>query len=228
MSKDTGESVPSGGTEVQPEPIVSPTTEDQQTSPEAEVTLETVLKRQETLDAQLRALQGDKDRGVNKALEGVKDLSERFEEYAQIRIKGKEPQAAQRELYLNEMIDKYAGTQVVQGETGNQAAVPSADDLDSYFQEFDINPNDPDAIEFIREGKFDPVARTKFVVARSGKQTSPPSAASSMPDGSGATISEPEVQELTARLVELQKEPLKHEEERKKIMEQLSKLTPRK
>jgi len=234
MSKDLGESVPSGGTDVEPQQNVSSANEVSQASPQSEVTLETVLEKLEAQDKQLRALQGDKDRGVNKALQQVENLSERFAElepYVQARLKGKTAEDAQREYILEEMVKERMGNkaQVVQDTPGKPTPAPGAEDLDDYFKEFDIDPNGPEAIKFVRAGKFDPASRTKFVLDHSRKQTSTPSPAASMPEGTGASVGARTLDEVNAELQAAMTSPMGLDFDKiKRLEEEHRKLIPTK
>ncbi|GAG48285.1 unnamed protein product, partial [marine sediment metagenome] len=117
MGKDVdnlGESVQdAGGTAAPPSAAVSPGPEVQPTSLDADDKLETADERIAQLEAQVRSLQGDKDRGVNKALEGVDQLKTRFngfEEYAKLRMDGKTEEQAQTETVLGEFVQERLGT----------------------------------------------------------------------------------------------------------------------
>ena len=227
-----GESVPAvGGTEALPSAAVSPAPEDQQTSLEAEDQLEAALKDIDELKGVVRGLQGDKDRGTNKALRGVEDLTERFaefEKYAKMRTDGKSKDEAQQAMVLDEIVQERIGTQVAQKPVGSQAVEPSWSEADSFLKEHGIDPNSAEALELIRDGKTSVKDYFNFALKEKTKPVQPANAAQVMPVGTGGTISEPDKAELTARLRELQKEPTKHLVERKKIMEELKKITPRK
>ena len=231
MSKDVGESVPSGGTEVQPEQKVSPTTEVQPTSPDAGVSIEDLWKRVEAQDAQLRALQGDKDRGVNRALQEVESLSERLrdlEPYVQARIKGKNPEDAENEFILNQMINERKGVQpAAKANPGKVEPKPVDANLDDYFAQFGIDPNEPDTVEFIRAGKFDEVSKTRFVLDRSKKPTVEPSAAGSLPDGMGATMGTRTLEVVEAELNAMLNSPVRDFGKQKELEEEHRKLLNR-
>ena len=178
-----------------------------------------------------RGLQSDKDRGTNKALRGVEDLTERFaefEKYAKMRTDGKSKDEAQQAMVLDEIVQERLGTQVAQKPVGSQAVEPSWSEADSFLKEQGIDPNSAEVIEMVRQGKSRPEDYFAFALKEKTKPVQPPNVAQVMPAGTGGTISEPDKAALTAKLRELQKEPTKHIPERKKIMEELKKITPRK
>ena len=226
-----GESVQvDGGTEAPPSAAVSPAPEVQPTSLEAEDQLEAALKDIDELKGVVRGLQGDKDRGTNKALEGVKDLKEQFaemEKYAKMRTDGKSADEAQREMVIAEMVDERIGTQVVQEPVGSQAVEPSGFKADEFLRGQDIDPNSAEALALIRDGKTSTMDYYNFALGLKTKPVTEPNPAQVMPAGTGGVATPPDIAEKTARLKELQKEPTKHLEERRKLMEELAKLTPR-
>lgn len=230
--ENLGESVQdTGGKDVQPSTPTSPEPEVKPTSLKADDQLETAEERITRLEAYVRSLQGDKDRGVNKALEGVDQLTVRVDEvekYAKMLNEGKTKEQVRREMALDDMVDERIGTQVVQEPVGSQAVEPSGFDADKFLREQGIDPNSAEAIKLIRDGGTTTMDYYNFAL---GQKTTPvlePNVGQIMPVGTGGVVGEPDVVELTARLRELQKEPSKHLEERKKIMKELKKLTPQK
>jgi hypothetical protein len=229
--ENLGESVQvAGGDVVQPSTTVSPEPEVQQTSLKADDQQETFEERIARLESSYRSLQGDKDRGTNKALRGVEDLNERFaeyEKYAKLRTDGKNKDEAQRAMVLDDIVQERMGTQVAQEPVGSQAVVPSWAEADVFLREQGIDPNDAKVLEMVREGNSRPEDYFALALERKTSPVTEPNAAQKMPTGTGGVMGAPNVEELTARLKELQKQPLQHLEERKTIMEELAKLTPR-
>ena len=226
--ENLGESVQAAvGTATPPSAAVSAEPGVQPTSLEAEDQLEIALKDIDELKAMFRGLQGDKDRGTNRALEGVEKLNERFNEmevYTKMRQDGKTEDEARREMVLEEIVRERMGTQVAQEPVGSQAVEPSGFDADKFLREQGIDPNSAEALELIRNDKT--TVMDYFNLAL-GKKTTPvtePNPAQVMPGLPGGTVASPNVIELTAKLREYQKEPTKHLKERKEIMAELAKL----
>lgn len=232
--ENLGESVQdTGGTEALPSATASPEPEVQPTSLEADDKLETALKRIEDLEGMFRGWQGDKDRGTNRALEGVEKLNERFNEYevfSKMRQDGKTEDEARREMVLEEIVRERMGTQVVQEGAGTPTVEPSVFDADEFLRGQGLNPNDAAALELIRDGKTSETDYLRFAL---GKKTAPvtePNIAQVMAAGTGGVAAPPDVAELTVRLKMLQQEPVTpaNLKERKQITEELAKLTPKK
>jgi len=233
--ENLGESVQdAGGTQVQPSTAVSPEPEVQPTSLEADDKLEAAYKDIDELKGVVRGLQGDKDRGANRALKGVEDLNERVDEvekYAKMLNEGKTKEHVRREMALDDLVEKSTGTtQVVQEPVGSQAVEPSGFDADGFLREQGLDPNDAGALELIRDGKTSETDYLRFALGKKDKPVQEPNPAQLMAAGAGGVAAPPDVAELTARLKALQMEPANpaNLKERKQIMEELAKLTPRK
>jgi len=222
-----GESVQvAGGTAGQPNPEVSPEQEVQPTSLEADDKLETADERLTRLEALVRSIQGDKDRGTNKALETVNLLDKRIAEmevYSKMRMDGKSKEEAQRELVLEEIVRERMGAQVTQEGVGSSTVEPSVFDADGFLQGQGLDPNDAGVLDLIREGKTSETDYLRFALEKKSKPVAEPNAAQLMAGGTGTLVSEPKEEELVARLLVLQQEPSKHLKERTKIMEELKK-----
>ena len=234
MGKDVdnlGESVQdAGGTAALPSAAVSPEPEVQPTSLEADDQEESVSERITRIEALVRSIQADKDRGTNKALDGVSVLEGRIAEmevYSKMRMDGKSKEEAQRELVLEEIVRERMGSQVAQEPVGSRAVEPGGFDADEFLRGQGIDPNSAEALTLIRDDKTSITDYYNFAL---GKKTAPvtaPNPAQVMPVGSGGVAASPDVLELTARLREYQKEPTKHIKERAQIMEELGKLNPK-
>jgi len=202
--ENLGESVQdAGGTEAPPSAAVSPEPEVQQTSLEADGTLEAALKRIDELEGMYRGLQSDKDRGTNKALKGVEDLSERFaefEKYAKMRTDGKTEEQARREFVLDEVVQERLGTQVAQKGVGSPPVEPGWSEADRFLKEQGIDPNSAEVIEMVRQGKSRPEDYFAFALARKTKPVQPPNVAQVMPSGSGGVTTDRTLEVVTAEL----------------------------
>ena len=220
---DLGESVQdAGGTEAPPSAAVSPEPEVQPTSLEAEGTLETAEERITRLEAYVRSLQGDKDRGVNKALEGVDQLKERFngfEKYAKMRKDGKTAEEAQREMVITEIVDERIGTQVVQEPVGSQAVEPSGFDADKFLREQGIDPNSAEALTLIRDGKTNVVDYFNLALGKKDAPVTEPNLAQVMPTGSGSSVGGRDIAEVETDLDKLNVKTGKTREDWAKIRE---------
>ena len=196
MGKDVenlGESVQdTGGTETLPNATVSPEPEVKQTSLKANDQAEYVSKKDyDELAGIVRGLQSGKDRGVNKAQQDVKNLSERFdefEEYAKMRVDGKTAKQAQREMVLDEVVQDRIGTQVAQEPVGDQAVAPSWSEADKFLREQGIDPNDTKVLEMVRQGKSRPEDYFMLALERKTTPVTEPNPAQVMPTGTGGSI----------------------------------------
>lgn len=221
-----GESSHLGGEQGPPDPAPSTETDVQPTSFDAKALVTALQDSPEFLEMIDRSTQSQKDRRFNKIEGQLGNLEEGLSKYEEYRKSGKSPKEARREMQIDQMIA--ATTDEPQQQPGTQPVAPSSPELDKFFQEFDVDPRGADATQLIREGKTDSVSLTRFVLERDKRQSAPANPATIMPAGSGTTIEGESVDDLTARLKELQKQPTQHGEERREIMEKLAKLTPRK
>ena len=236
MSNTVGDSTLPEGTVGSPNQSDSSGQEVKPNSPELDADTLNIVKQQlDELSAHVNSLRGDKDRGVNRVEQSVKKLEERFDaldlqSYAEKIKAGKDDETAMRELRIDHFLRDYDGQQtstVAGDEGGTDKLAPVVEELDSYFQEFNIDPNAPESIAFIQAGKFDAVSKTKFVMENVGKAP-PATGGTTLPDGASGTSAVPEdMNKLTAELKELQKEPSKHVERRKEIMAKLRAMTPK-
>jgi hypothetical protein len=232
--ENLGESVQdAGGTTTPPSAAASPEPEVKQTSLKADDKLEAALTRLEDLEGMFRGWQGDKDRGTNRALEGVEKLNERFNEYevfSKMRQDGKTEDEARREMVLEEIVRERMGTQVEQEPVGSQAVETSGFNADEFLRGQDIDPNSAEALTLIRDGKTGIMDYYNFALSEKTTPAVTPNPAQVMPVGTGGVLATPDVLELTARLQALQMEPATaaNLKERKQISEELAKLTPRK
>ena len=190
--ENLGESVQdAGGTTTPPSAAVSPEPEVKPTSLKADDQSEYVSKKDyDELAGIVRGLQGDKDRGVNKAQQDVKNLSERFDEYEKyvaIR-KDKTAEQAQREMVLNEVVQERIGTQVEQEPVGSQTVAPSWSEADEFLREQGIDPNDAKVLEMVRQGKSQPQDYFALALERKAKPVTEPNPAQVMPTGTGGSI----------------------------------------
>ena len=190
--ENLGESVQAaGGTEAPPSAEVSTEPEVKPTSLEAESPQEAVDERINRLEAQFRSLQGDKDRGTNRALNGVDKLSARFDElekYAKMRTDGKSAEQARREMVLDEVVQERMGTQVVQEPVGSQAVEPSGFNADEFLRGQGIDPNSAEALELIRQDNTNVMDYFILALGQKTKPVQAPNVAQVMPAGSGTGI----------------------------------------
>ena len=237
MGKDVdnlGESVQdAGGTAALPGAAVSPDPEVQPTSLDADDKLEAAYKDIDELKGVVRGLQGDRDRGANKAQRGVDELKEQFEgyeKYAKLKADGKSKDEAQQAMVLDEIVQERLGTQVVQETAGSRAVEPSGFNADEFLRGQGIDPNSAEALTLIRDGKTSITDYYNFALSEKTTPVQAPNPAQVMPVGTGGVATSPDVTELTARLkaLQMEKSTPANLKERKQISEDLAKLTPRK
>lgn len=234
MSKSAGDGGSAGGLGSSPMDNNSSAQSDQHNSSQGDITLESVWAFVQDQEKRLRSFQGDENRATNRALDGLKNLSERFtalemQAYGEKLQSGMTSDKAIREIKIDRILSgEIPDQQLNQTRGGNQSSNSKSGELDNYFSEFGLDPNAPESVAFIQKGDFSDVAKTKFVMENVGKA---PDATTSFGTGGGKSnvISsrEDEIIKLSARLIELQRDPLSNRSERTEIMKKLAVLTPR-
>ena len=212
MVENLGESVQvAGGTEAPPSAEVSPEPEVQPTSLEADDKLEAALKELDELKGVVRGLQSDKDRGTNKALKGVEEISERldeYERYTKMRQDGKTKEQARRELVIDDIVNERLGTQVAQAEeVGTSPVEPGWSEADTFLRKYGIDPNSTEVLEMVRNGKSRPEDYFALAYDRKSGPVVEPNKAQVMPAGSRGTITDRNLEVVGAELNEAMTDP---------------------
>lgn len=119
------------------------------TSSQATPDLEAVLKRMSDLEAQLRAQQSGKDKGVFKLEKKVDELLDRYEQYRQEMT----PAKARREIQLDALLEQSGGEPVpssTQPAPGSAPAGETRPEVGVVLTELGLDANDPQVLEAIR------------------------------------------------------------------------------
>lgn len=194
-----------------------------------QTTIESLMKRLDEVDARSKALQGDKDRAVNKASAEIDDLKRKFAEIEKLKKAGLNEDDAFTELKfrdeIREVREKLSSINPAQPSpagNGNGLAVEQA----KVLSEYGLDGNDPEVIEKVLKQPWKSPAELENLalkVAYKRATSSPPSPAAStsvqgVPAGMSDTAS------LVQKLGEMQRTPSKY---RKEIAEITAKLDAR-
>ena len=223
------EGVP-GGTPGTPNPVVSPETPTTP-SPVSQDALEAALKRISDLEAQQRATQSDKDKGIVKVAKEVAEVKEQFARYEEYR-KRFEPEEAVRQMQLDAILaERYAvqpGASSTPQPPGSGQVVASEVPA-GFLESLGLDANSADVNQVLRETNDFVERVSRFTaLAQKARQAPAPNPAAVQVTGSGANASGEDVDTLTARLSALQNEPSKNIVEIKKVSAQLRELLPKK
>jgi len=195
------------------------------TSIDADELVSILLEKPDTLDKLYRGLQSTKDRGFAKLEKEQKSLAEQIAEVKKIMDQKDWPEDAAVYYLEHESKKGKAETQPA----GNRVEEPSKFDPSDFLGRYGFTQNDPEVVRFIVDrNPKNPLDWADFVIERKSIPGATPKPSQVMPSGGGSPVTEPNIDELTARLVELQKDPTKHIKERQDIMKKLKELTPRK
>lgn len=182
---------------------------------------EALTKRLDEVDQRSKALQGDKDRAVNKTKSEVDELKRKFAEVEKLRKTGLDEDSAFEELSfrdeirnVREQLSKLNPAQPNPAGNGNGSAV----DVAKVIEQYGLDGNDPEVVDKVLRGSLTAeqadIAALRLAYQRAKPSTSSPSAASA-PSGKPAVAENQDAK--IARLSQLQKEPTKHRAEIKKL-----------
>ena len=223
------EGVP-GGTPGTPNPVVSPETPTTP-SPVSQDALEAALKRISDLEAQQRATQSDKDKGIVKVAKEVAEVKEQFARYEEYR-KRFEPEEAVRQMQLDAILAERYPVQPGASSTTpppGSGQVAASEVQAALLTQLGLDPNSADVVTVLRETNDFATQVARFAgLAQKARQAPAPNPAAVQVTGSGANASGEDVDTLTARLSALQNEPSKNINEIKKVSAQLRELLPKK
>ena len=189
--------------------------------------LVTALQENEAfLDWVDKRVQSVKDKRFSTIEKTQSTLREQLAEVRKVAEKFGWPEEAA--LYYVEQ-ESAKGTKVEAQPAGNRVEEPSKFDPSDFLGRYGFTQNDPEVVRFIVDrNPKNPLDWADFVIERKSIPGATPKPSQVMPSGGGSPVTEPNIDELTARLVELQKDPTKHIKERQDIMKKLKELTPRK
>lgn len=182
-----GESVPNtGGASVQPSTDGSPATEAQH-SPDAENLAATLQSDPEFVSWIDKRFQSWKDKRLDKHETEIGDLKSGLADYRKVK---EEIQAMKAKGFTEEQAEFLLerGTPAPQPVSPGKTEVEAKDfDADDILRGQGIDPNSAEGVEIIRQSNSANELIAK-VIERKTKPAQEPSAASSMPDGTGASI----------------------------------------
>lgn len=218
MSVDSMDSGSPGGA-AESQPVASPVP-NKPSSPAGEPTLADVLKSVSELTAQVRALQGNKDKGIAKVAKRLDSFEERLAEFNALKAEGLSDKVALRLMRQESLTDDYgaeaepAAPVAKGGNLSNSANV----DTDALLIAAGIQPNDPDVTRLYREGKTSLADIAQFIVERKARASAPPNPAQVLPGSGGQSLnSKPEIEEIAEELARLMKNPTANWKEIKEL-----------
>ncbi|MFA5378722.1 MAG: hypothetical protein WC455_23420 [Dehalococcoidia bacterium] len=227
MSEQYGQQPPAGtdGSQSPASPV-----QGQPSSPASEPTLADVLKIVTSLDAQVRSLQGNKDKGIAKVAKRLDTFEERLAEFNALKAEGLSEKVALRLMRQENLPDdpgiepEPAAPVAKGGNLSNSANV----DTDALLIAAGIQPNDPDVTRLYREGKTSVVDVAQFIVERKGRATQQPNPAQVMPGTGGQSLNtQPELEEITTELARLMQNPTANWNKIRDVKEKQKALLPK-
>lgn len=176
-------------------------------SPAGDATLEAAWQKIAQLEAQMRAAQSNKDKGVARVGREVKVLSEQFARYEQYREKFGSPEEAQRQMAIDDFLAERNGTERPAAAVPAPAGVAPAKQAPSVdadaLELLGLGRNDADVIASIADGKTSLQDFVALAKARKAKAP-PPNDATVLPSGGGSSVN-PDLQaEYQSRLKGMQ------------------------
>lgn len=183
---------------------------------------EALTKRLDEVDARSKSLQGDKDRGVNKAQEEVKELKRKIAEIEKLKGTGLDMDGAIEEYNFREdvrtikdQLSKLGSAQTSPAGNG----VNLVDEQAKVFEEYELNPNDPEAVSLLELRGTELIKAVSKLAIKKAKSTPPDS--SEAPTLQGGVSAKKDDAQLIARLRTLQSNPAKNQKEIKELENKL-------
>ena len=182
----------------------------EQSSPASEPSLADVLRELTEVRSQVRALQGEKDKGIAKVAKRLDTFAEQLAEYKELTSGGLSEKAALKLMQLDEppvRHDVNPAPAAAVGTGGNQPNSANVD-TDTILRAAGIAPNDPEVTQLVREGKTSLTDVMQFIVERSKRASTQPNPAQVLPGTSGQSVpAEPGLEDLTTELTRLLQNP---------------------
>lgn len=224
-SMDGGLPDGTGASQTPASPVQNP-----QGSPASEPTIADVLKKLADMDAQVRALQGNKDKGIAKVAKRLDDFEERLTEFNELKAEGYSDKRALQFMRLNSLAEE-PGAEVdpaaVVDKGGNLSHNPNVD-TDALLRAAGIEPNDPEVTQLYRQGKTGVVDIAQFIVERKGRDAVQPNPAQVLPVGGGQSLSSGnELAEIDEQLARLMLNPTQNMVEIRKLSARQKELLPK-
>lgn len=227
MSEQQGQQPPAGADGSQPSASPVP---GQPSSPASEPSLADVLKIVTSLDAQVRSLQGNKDKGIAKVSRRMDTVEELLAEFNALKAEGWTEKQALRLMSRDELSDKPsiepepAATVAKGGNLSNSANV----DTDALLIAAGIQPNDPEVTTLYRSGKTTLTDIAQFIVERKARASATPNPAQVLPGSGGQSLNaQPELDEITTELARLMDHPTANWNKIRELQEKQKALLPK-
>lgn len=176
--------------------------------------LEAVNRKVRELEGLVRQLQGDKDRGVQKALNEVTSMREQLNQYEKLRSKGLDVEAALDQMEIQQLLQERRTTRQstgvpVQGGGGTPPQSATVDHT-TLLSQLGLDPNAPEVLNVVRSTS-DPVMREatfRAMAALRGSTPKPaPNPAQQVPMGGGTSVSERTIEDVEADLARIRNKP---------------------
>jgi hypothetical protein len=165
-------------------------------------TLEALSKKLDEVDKRSAALQGDKDRGVNKANSEVEALKKKIAELEKYRKAGYDDDSALEEMSFRETIHEVKSQLA---ELKSVSAGNGAVDVAKVVSDFGLSKDDPAVVAFLASRSFESVEKAEVAIAKFVKgQTNKPIPSEADRSASPTGVSKPtNPVDIDNRIVEL-------------------------
>ena len=200
------------------EPVVgaggqpTPTASNVGASPVDGSALEAALARINKLEADLRGLQSEKDKGVAKVGKRVSDLEEQINRYEELKAEGLSPKRALREMQLDTLVQGQAVASPADvapaAGAGTQGGATGVD-YAAYAKSFGLDANDPDVLRatLAESNPLKALDNLRALSEARKNPASPPPASAPLPSGGGVSVREETLEDVTAQLDEAMSQP---------------------
>jgi len=180
------------GTDGSPKPVGSQQSDSTGSFDAAKLqkTLDALVKKQDEIDARTRALQGDKDRGVNQTRKELDEIKRMFAGVEKLKGSGLELDDAVEEYDFRETVRQLKGQLEKLAPASQQATGTSpagvTEAAKSVFEKARVDPNSPEAVALLREHGHDPIElamQVGLLRAKMGTQSTATTSAPSISAG---------------------------------------------
>ena len=203
-SMDGGLSAGTGDSQSPASPVQSP-----QGSPASEPTIADVLRELTDVKSQVRALQGNKDKGIAKVSKRLDGFEERLAEFNELKSEGYSDKRALQLMRLNSLAEEPSAENepaAVVDKGGNLNHNPNVD-TDALLKAAGIEPNDPEVTQLYRQGKTTVLDIAQFIVDRKARAEAQPNPAQVLPGGGGQSVGGNDLADINEQLARLYANP---------------------
>jgi hypothetical protein len=219
---ESGQTVSIAGgaaTPPQPEP-----TDDKPTSPDVSVLVQELAE----LKAQLRGLQGDKDRAVVRNQKRIDDLEQTIQQYAQYAGVEVGPKAI-RDMRIDQLLQGKQTPAPQAAPSQASGGEPQGVQLSAIFDALSLDANSPEVVQVMAKSGDDTATLLQNLVSLKAKQLAkPPASPAGLAPPTGS-VTQPDnaarIEQVTAELQQLQRTPTLNVARRKELAAELRKLT---